>query len=90
MVHRMSNGDEVPAEIYYSNGGEMNLNTNKILGRGGLTESFAKEMDMKANILQDMDLVDTYAKIDSSANAGGDEYTSAHVRNWMECVRSRR
>lgn len=89
-MSRMSNGDEVPTEIYYSNGGEMNLNSNKISGRGGLTEGFAKAMDMKANILPDMDLVDKTVKIDSSANAGGDEYTSAHVRNWMECIRSRK
>jgi predicted dehydrogenase len=27
---RMHNGDENPAEIYYSNGGELNLNTNKV------------------------------------------------------------
>ena len=27
---RMHNGDEHPAEIYYSNGGELNLNTNKV------------------------------------------------------------
>jgi len=36
-----------------------------------------------------MDLVDRTVKIDTRANAGGDEYTSAHVRNWMECIRSR-
>jgi hypothetical protein len=26
----------------------------------------------------------------ASANTGGDPLTSAHVRNWMECVRSRK
>ena len=26
----------------------------------------------------------------ASANTGGDALTSAHVRNWMECVRSRK
>lgn len=88
-MSRMSNGEEVPQEIYYSNGGELNLNTNKISGEGGLTEPFAKEMNMKSNILPAMDLVDRNVKIDTRANAGGDEYTSAHVRNWMECIRSR-
>jgi predicted dehydrogenase len=33
---RMHNGDEHPAEIYYSNGGELNLNTNKVSPNGGL------------------------------------------------------
>jgi predicted dehydrogenase len=88
-MSRMSNGEEIPQEIYYSNGGELNLNTNKISGNGGLTEQFAKEMNMQPNILPDLDLVDRTVKIDASANAGGDEYTPAHVRNWMECIRSR-
>jgi len=89
-MSRMSNGEEVPQEIYYSNGGELNLNTNKISGKGGLTEQFASAMDMKANILPAMDLVDKTIKIDARSNAGGDVYTSAHVRNWLECIRSRR
>lgn len=87
---RMGNGDEVTTEIYYSTGGELNLNTNRISPAGGLTEAFAKEMNMKAHLLPNMELVDRSAKIDVRANAGGDEYTSTHVRNWMECIRSRK
>jgi predicted dehydrogenase len=89
-MSRMNNGDEVTTEIYYSNGGELNLNTNKISPRGGLIPSMAKEMNMEPNLLPEMDLVDRSAPVDSRANAGGDEYTSAHVRNWMECMRSRK
>lgn len=84
---RMHNGDENPAEIYYSNGGEMNLNTNKISPRGGLTKGFADAMGMQPNLLPEMKLEDV--KVASSANTGGDPLTSAHMRNWMECVRSR-
>ncbi|MCW3109122.1 MAG: Gfo/Idh/MocA family oxidoreductase, partial [Segetibacter sp.] len=40
---RMHNGDERPAEIYYSNGGELNLNTNKVSPVGGLSKKFAAE-----------------------------------------------
>jgi hypothetical protein len=29
-------------------------------------------------------------KVVASANTGGDKLTSNHVRNWMECVRSRK
>jgi len=89
-MSRMNNGDEVTTEIYYSNGGELNLNTNKISPRGGLTAAMGKEMGMPSNLLPEMDLVDRTAPIDTRANAGGDEYTSAHVRNWMECIRSRK
>jgi predicted dehydrogenase len=85
---RMHNGDENPAEIYYSNGGEMNLNTNKISPRGGLTKGFADAMGMQPNLLPEMKLEDV--KVASSANTGGDPLTSAHMRNWMECVRSRK
>ena len=29
-------------------------------------------------------------KVTTDANTGGDDLTIAHVRNWMECVRSRK
>ncbi|HXS57168.1 MAG TPA: Gfo/Idh/MocA family oxidoreductase [Hanamia sp.] len=86
---RMSNGDENPAEIYYSNGGELNLNTNKVSPKGGLTKRFADEMGMQPNLLPEINLSDA-AKVVASANTGGDVLTSNHVRNWMECVRSRK
>src|SRR6187549_2296826 len=87
---RMANGDENPAEIYYSNGGELNLNTNKVSGRGGLNERHAKAMKMSANILTEIDISQSAEKVVASANTGGDSLTSAHMRNWMECVRSRK
>lgn len=86
---RMHNGDENPAEIYYSNGGELNLNTNKVSPRGGLNKRFAEEMNMQPNLLPEMSLANT-EKVVASANTGGDTLTSNHVRNWMECVRGRK
>lgn len=87
---RMHNGDENPAEIYYSNGGELNLITNKVSSRGGLQPNFAKDMNMTANLLPDVDLTKIAEKVVASANTGGDVLTSNHVRNWMECIRSRK
>jgi predicted dehydrogenase len=87
---RMHNGDERPAELYYSNGGELNLITNKVSSTGGLRENHAKAMGMQANLLPEFDLVKDAPKVVASANTGGDALTSAHVRNWMECVRSRK
>ena len=86
---RMHNGDERPAEIYYSNGGELNLNTNKVSPVGGLTKRFADEMKMEPNLLPETSLANTEQVI-ASANTGGDRLTSNHVRNWMESVRSRK
>ena len=87
---RMHNGDERPAEIYYSNGGELNLNTNKVSPHGGLEKGFAQAMNMQPNLLPEMDLVKEAVQVAASANTGGDGLTSAHMRNWMECVRSRK
>lgn len=87
---RMHNGTENPSEIYFSNGGELNLITNKVSSRGGLQTSFAKDMEMTANLLPDFDLTSIEEKVVASANTGGDVLTSNHVRNWMECIRSRK
>jgi predicted dehydrogenase len=86
---RMHNGEENPKEIYYSNGGELNLNTNKVSPSGGLTEQAAKQMGMQANLLPEISL-ENKEKVVASANTGGDTLTSNHIRNWMECVRSRK
>ena len=86
---RMDNGNENPAEIYYSNGGELNLITNKVTPNGGLTKKFADEMNMQPNLLPELSLSQA-EKVVASANTGGDTLTSNHVRNWMECVRSRK
>jgi hypothetical protein len=85
---RFSNSAGGVKELYYSNGGMLNLDTNKITSEGGLTQNMANEMQMQANLLQDYTLPDQ-AKAATDANTGGDPMTSLHMRNWMECVRSR-
>ncbi len=86
---RMHNGDEKPSEIYYSNGGELNLINNTISPNGGLSKRFADEMNMQPNLLSAQTLSSAEAVV-ASANTGGDKLTSNHVRNWMECIRSRK
>ena len=86
---RMHNGNDDPSEIYYSNGGELNLATNKISPKGGLIKSHAEAMNMQPNLLPELTL-SAAGKVVASANTGGDILTSNHVRNWMECVRSRK
>ncbi|MBL7768073.1 MAG: Gfo/Idh/MocA family oxidoreductase [Flavipsychrobacter sp.] len=86
---RMHNGDERPAELYFSNGGELNLITNKVSPAGGLRKNHADAMKMQPNLLPQMDLIAEKVEVAASANTGGDPLTSAHMRNWMECIRSR-
>ncbi len=85
---RFTNSAGGVKEIYYSNGGELNLDTNKVSSNGGMSAGAAKEMGMQANLLSDFSLAEP-VKVETGANTGGDSLTSAHMRNWMDCVRSR-
>jgi predicted dehydrogenase len=75
-------------EIYFSNGGTLNLDTNKVTPEGGLKANHAKAMGMQPNLLEPMTLADE-GPIESEATTGADNSTVAHMRNWMECVRAR-
>jgi predicted dehydrogenase len=87
---RQTNSTGETKEIYYSNGGTLNLDTNKITPTGGLQENYAGAMGMKANLLPEMSLTEMAGKVSTDASTGSDPLTTAHVRNWMECVRSRK
>ncbi|MFN5932337.1 MAG: gfo/Idh/MocA family oxidoreductase, partial [Sphingobacteriales bacterium] len=65
---RMHNGDEKPAELYFSNGGELNLITNKISSKGGLQKNHADAMGMQPNLLPNIDL--EQVEVVASANTG--------------------
>jgi predicted dehydrogenase len=87
---RQTNSAGGVKEVYYSNGGTLDLEQHRVSAEGGLTDRYAKEMDMKANLLPDLQLAKAAAQIETAANTGADDSTSANVRNWMECVRSRK
>jgi predicted dehydrogenase len=86
---RQTNSAGGVKEIYFSNGGTLNLNTGQITPEGGLREKEAAEMGMKPNLLPSMTLAEA-AAVETAANTGADRETVAHMRNWMECVRSRK
>ena len=85
---RMTNSMGGTKEVYYSNGGTMDLDKNTISPDGGLNEKMAKEMKMSANLLPSIKLSDI--QVETGASTGADKLTSAHMRNWQECVRSRK
>lgn len=83
---RFSNSAGGTKELYYSNGGMLNLDTNMISNEGGLTEREAKAMNLKANQLEAFSL--PAVSVETAANTSGDSLTSGHMRNFMECVRA--
>ncbi len=85
---RFSNSAGETKELYYSNGGMINLDTNEISATGGLREREATAMGLKANLLSPFKLEGV--KVATDANTGGDPLTFNHIKNWMECVRSRK
>jgi hypothetical protein len=85
----MTNSAGGVKEIYYSNGGTLDLDKHQISSAGGLEKNFADEMNMKPNLLAASSLAQATGATDTRADAGSDVATSANVRNWMECVRSR-
>lgn len=86
---RFTNSAGGVKEIYYSNGGELNLDTNKITPHGGLQENHASAMGIQANLLKETTLAEQ-VKAETGADTGADNLTSSHMKNWMECVRSRK
>ena len=86
---RFTNSAGGTKEIYYSNGGELNMKTNKVTPNGGLTDRFSKPMNMKSNLVKEFSLSELDAKVVTSANTGVYNMTSNHMLNWLECVRSR-
>ncbi|MFZ4546940.1 MAG: Gfo/Idh/MocA family protein [Bacteroidales bacterium] len=87
---RMHNSAGGVKELYYSNGGMLNLDNNKITPEGGLTNNYADAMGMQPFLLEEFELPSRGMKTATAANMSADPMSAAHVRNWMECVRSRK
>ena len=86
---RQTNSAGGVKELYYSNGGMLDMDKQRVTSEGGLTAKAAAEMKMKPDLLADFSLGEAQ-KAETSANTGADPQTSANMRNWMECVRSRK
>jgi len=87
---RFTNSAGGVKELYYSNGGMLDMTTQKVTPTGGLKEKDAAQMNMKANLLPEYSLVEKAESMATDATTHGDPETSANMRNWMECVRSRK
>jgi len=90
---RFTNSAGGVKELYYSNGGMIDMDKQTVTPTGGLTAKSAAEMKMQPNLLPSFSLMDKVEKIATDADTSGghtDAQTDANVRNWMECVRSRK
>ncbi len=91
---RFTNSAGGVKELYYSNGGMIDMDKQTVTPTGGLTQKLADEMHMKANLLPSFSLMEKVEKMSTDANTStgpkGDPQTGANMRNWMECVRSRK
>jgi predicted dehydrogenase len=88
---RFTNSAGGVKELYYSNAGMIDMDKQTVTPTGGLNAKSAAEMKMQANLLEPLSLGSD--KMDTEANpsaAKGDPQTGANMRNWMECVRSRK
>lgn len=86
---RQTNSAGGVKEVYYSNGGMLNLDTNRVTPDGGLSERHASAMDMEPNRLPEISLAEAM-QVETAANTGVDNATAANMLNWMECVRDRK
>jgi hypothetical protein len=87
---RFTNSAGGVKELYYSNGGMMDMEKQTVNDAGGLTARFAAEMNMQPNQLKGFSLVEKASAVNTDADTHGDPQTAANMRNWMECVRSRK
>lgn len=86
---RQTNSAGGVKEIYRSVGGSLDMDKQLVSSDGGLTAKAAGEMHMQPRLLKDFNL-GNIEKVSTDANTGADPQTSANMRNWMECVRSRK
>jgi predicted dehydrogenase len=87
---RFTNSAGGVKELYYSNGGMIDMDKQRVTPEGGLEAKEAAAMGLKANQLPSFSLVEKAESVAYGADTGGDPQTSANMRNWMECVRSRK
>ncbi len=86
---RMHNSAGGVKEIYFSNAGMLNLDTNQVTPDGGLRSREAAEMGMKENLVKPFTLPSN-ERVETAANTSVDGMSAAHMRNWLECLRSRK
>jgi predicted dehydrogenase len=87
---RFTNSAGGVKELYYSNGGMIDMDKQTVTPAGGMRAREAAAMGLKENLLPSFSLSENVQAASTAADTGKDPMTSANMRNWMECVRSRK
>jgi len=87
---RFTNSAGGVKELYYSNGGMIDMDKQTVTPTGGMRAREAAAMGLKENLLPSISLSENVEAASTAADTGKDPMTSANMRNWMECVRSRK
>lgn len=87
---RFTNSAGGVKELYYSNGGMLDMSKQTVTPTGGLTAKSAAEMKMQPNLLPSFPLVEKAEAMETGLGTHVDNETSANMRNWMDCVRTRK
>lgn len=86
----LNNATRGQSDLYYSINGTFDGNSGRITREGGLSERYAKG-EWKASTLTERTLGAERKNTDApDVRAGVDAAVLAHMRNWLECVRSRK
>ncbi|MCI0392190.1 MAG: Gfo/Idh/MocA family oxidoreductase [Acidobacteria bacterium] len=87
---RMGNSANGDSDTYYSKDGAFEVNTGKVSREGGLIERYVSGA-WKATALRERTLSEERKSAEKAdTRAGADNSVVAHMRNWLECVRSRK
>jgi len=87
---RMNNSAHGNSDIYYSINGTLNLTTGKVSPEGGLTERYAKNVAKPTTLIEKTLLSDRGTTEPADSDTKADAMVVAHMRNWVECMRTRR
>jgi hypothetical protein len=68
----------------------IDMDKHTVTPTGGMRTREAAAMGLKENLLPSFSLVEKAETVSTEADTGRDPQTSANMRNWMECVRSRK
>jgi len=86
----MNNSAHGNSDIYYSINGALNLTTGKVSPEGGLTERYAKNVAKPTTLVEKTLLNDRGNTEPPDSDSKADATVVAHMRNWLECLRSRK